>query len=133
MRLQEAQTFLQNFFQADLTAASLVSEHMRQSPVADSGPESAALSHESLSELDSSPPCRHHFADAHGRVPIMTVNAPTGLHIHPFISISDTFGWTGGEIDGPWLRNVKAMASCQHCFTVPGFALNSIAKLGLDR
>ena len=32
--------------------ASSVSEHVRQSPVADSGPESAALSSESLLESD---------------------------------------------------------------------------------
>ena len=36
-------------------AASLVSEHMRQSPVADTGPELAALSSESLLESDMSP------------------------------------------------------------------------------
>ena len=56
-RLQEAPHILQNFLQADLTAASSVSEHVRQSPVADSGPDLAALSHVSPSESDSSPPC----------------------------------------------------------------------------
>ena len=33
--LQEAQTFFWDFLQVELMATSLVSEHMRQSPVAD--------------------------------------------------------------------------------------------------
>ena len=53
--LQEAQTFFQNFLQAELMAASMLCEHVRQSPVADSGPESAAPSSESLLESDSLP------------------------------------------------------------------------------
>ena len=50
--LQEAQSFLQKFLWEELMANSLVSEHVRQSPVADLGPESTALSSESLLECD---------------------------------------------------------------------------------
>ena len=52
---QGAHTFFWNFLQAVLTAASSVSEHMRQSLVADSGPESTALSCELLLKSDSLP------------------------------------------------------------------------------
>ena len=53
--LQEAQTFFQNFLWPELMAYPSVSEHMRQSAVADLGPESAALSSESLIDLT----CQH--------------------------------------------------------------------------
>ena len=53
--LQEAQTFFWNFLCTELMAASYVSEHMRQSPVTDLGPESTALSNESLLESNSLP------------------------------------------------------------------------------
>ena len=46
--LQEAQTFFQNFLWVGLMATSSISKHMRQSPVADSGPGSATLFSESL-------------------------------------------------------------------------------------
>ena len=53
--LQEAHAFFWNFLWVELKAATSVSEHVKQSPVADLGPELAALSCESLLEFDSSP------------------------------------------------------------------------------
>ena len=52
--VKEAQTFFQNFLQAQLMAASSVSADMGQSPLADLGPESTALSSESMLESDLS-------------------------------------------------------------------------------
>ena len=49
----EAHTFFQNFLQAVLMATSSVSDHMRQSPVADLGPESTTLSYKLLLESGS--------------------------------------------------------------------------------
>ena len=46
-------------------------------------------------------------------------------------SVSVALGWTGGGIDELKLRMVRAVTSCQHCFTVPGLGLNSDAGLGL--
>ena len=54
VRLQEAWILLQNFWWVDLTAASFVLEHVRQSPVVESKLESVILSHDSWSDSDSS-------------------------------------------------------------------------------
>ena len=53
--LQEAQTFFWNLLWTEVMATPSVSEHMRQSPVVDSGPESAALSCKPLLDFDSLP------------------------------------------------------------------------------
>ena len=86
----KAQTFFWNFLWVELMVASLVSGCVRQSPVADSGPESAVLSWESLLESDSLPVIP---ADLYCRLSITIYGAPQGLCSQPVMG-----GWLQ-----PWL------------------------------
>ena len=117
--LQEVCTYLPNFLWADVTAASM-SEHMRQSPVADTRSESAVCACESLLNtlVDFI------LTDTHGGVSIMIPCGPWGLYNHPIIRVSVTLDYTGGEINELGLRLVGAVASSR---------LNSIVRFRLDR
>ena len=134
LMLQEAHTFFQNFLQADLTAVSTVSEHVRQSLVADLGPDLAALSHELLPEFDPSPPWSASSSLTSTTESIsQSLVLPEASTATPIIGVSGILDWTGGKIDEMRLTSVKAMANCQHCFVAPGFGLGSVTKLRLSR
>ena len=123
---QEAHTFLQNFLWANFTATPSVSEHVRQSsPVTDAWLELMTLTHKSLSESDLAS-----LWSASSLLALMTEslspmlpgssNTKTSLK-----SASHLAGMEGiDELESRWDR---ALASCWHSITAPGFGLGSVA------
>ena len=104
--------FLLEFLWADLMATSSVSENERQSPVADFGPESAALSHELLPKSDSSQPWSILCLLTSTMESLSWSTVLPGAHSHPVTGVISSLDWTGGEIDELGLRLVRAVAGC---------------------
>ena len=117
----KAQTFFWNFLWVELMVASLVSGCVRQSPVADSGPESAVLSWESLLESDSLPVIP---ADLYCRLSITIYGAPQGLCSQPVMGgwLQPWLDWRGDcwtqapIVWGCWWLPAGWAEYCTHCW-----------------
>ena len=109
--LQKTQTFFHNL-QTELMAASLVSEHVRQSLVADSGPESAALSSQSLLESDSLPLwLASSLLTSESLSQFMVL--PEASAVNLSLGSAAALDWTGGKTDGLRLWMFWAVAGYQ--------------------